>query len=236
MPTFGSLFAGIGGMDLGLERAGWECRWQVEIDEFCRSVLTKHWPDVTRYGDIREVHDLAPVDLVCGGFPCQPVSKGGKRSGREDARWLWPEYARIVRLLRPRFVVVENSPGLLTVNRGLAFNEVLSDLATLGYDTEWDCLPAKAFGSEHQRDRLFAVAHVNGDGPVRLALQAYPVERGEPTQPAIDASDWWTSEPAVGRVVHGIPSKLDEARVGALGNAVVPQVAEWIGRRLMEVA
>ena len=101
--TFGSLFAGIGGLDLGLERAGWRCRWQVELDPFCERVLAKHWPDVRRYGDIRSVGaDLAPVELICGGFPCQPVSHAGKRRAQADARWLWPEFARVVRAVRPR--------------------------------------------------------------------------------------------------------------------------------------
>lgn len=149
-------------MDLGLERAGWECRWQVENNEWCQRILAKHWPDVTRYGDIREVHDLAPVDLVCGGFPCQPVSHAGRRKGQEDVRWLWPEFARVLGDLRPRFAVVENVPGLLS--RGMG--DVLGDLAALGYDAEWDCLPAAAVGAPHLRYRVFIVAH-NQEHPSR---------------------------------------------------------------------
>src|SRR6266851_8442566 len=105
MPTFGSLFAGIGGLDLGLERVGWQCRWQVEIDPFCTDVLTHHWPEVPKYGDIRQLtgSELGAVDLVCGGFPCQPHSVAGKRRGKADERWLWPEFERILRRVRPRF-------------------------------------------------------------------------------------------------------------------------------------
>lgn len=158
--TFGSLFAGIGGLDLGLGRVGMTCLWQVEIDEFCRKVLAKHWPDVERFGDVRECgkHNLAPVDLVCGGFPCQPVSYGGKRQGESDERWLWPEFARVVCELRPRWVLAENVPGLLSVDAGRVFGGILRDLAALGYDAEWDCVSAAAVGAPHIRDRVFILA------------------------------------------------------------------------------
>src|SRR4029453_4298664 len=109
MPTFGSLFAGIGGLDLGLERAGWQCRWQVELDPLCQRVLAKHWPNVPRYGDIRtlDLERIERVDLVCGGFPCQPVSVAGKRLAQADERWLWPGFARGLPPLAPRLVPVE---------------------------------------------------------------------------------------------------------------------------------
>src|SRR5579884_1573520 len=103
--NFGSLFSGIGGLDLGLERAGHVCRWQIESDPYCTAVLHKHWPQVQRYGDITGVsgHELEPVDLLVGGFPCQPVSTAGKRRGNADQRWLWPEFARLIRVLRPSY-------------------------------------------------------------------------------------------------------------------------------------
>jgi len=289
MPTFGSLFSGIGGLDLGLERAGWECRWQVEIDEWCRAVLTRHWPDVPRWDDARTFlsHEgrfvananerrvaaeaalrtggdaFGPVDLICGGFPCQPVSLAGKRRGQDDERWLWPEFARIVRVLRPRYVLVENVPGLLA--RGMG--DVLGDLAESGYDCEWDCIPAAAVGAPHLRYRVFIVAHRNGGGfegerssgllngewsafgdDANGRRGAVPFTSGEGWRPARTIftgassgagslgfsarSDWWTTEPDVGRVAHGVPSRVDRLR--GLGNAVVPQVAEWIGRRLID--
>jgi DNA (cytosine-5)-methyltransferase 1 len=279
MSTFGSLFSGIGGLDLGLERAGWECRWQVETDPFCTAVLERHWPDVPRYGDVREVgDDLEPVDLICGGFPCQPVSVAGQRRGQADDRWLWPEFARIVRLVRPRFVLMENVPGLLA--RGMG--DVLGDLAALGFDAEWDCLPAAAFGAPHLRYRVFLVAHAN-EGELRVQPAGLARSSGA-SVPTDDGSTWaladaegisgqvrpaegerrgrssggsdglahpdgkpvvwaavarperspWATEPDVGRVAHGVPDRVDRLR--ALGNAVVPQVAEWIGRRLMEAS
>ena len=226
MATFGSLFAGIGGLDLGLERAGWTCRWQVERDPFCLRVLAKHWPAVARYGDIvaLDPERLEAVDLICGGFPCQPVSVAGKRLAQADARWLWPEFSRIVRALRPRLVLVENVPGLLV--RG--FGDVVGDLAASGYDAEWDCIPAAAVGAPHRRDRVWLVAHAASKG----LQDGANVAVGEPGANAeLERSDWWAVEPDVGRVAHGVPARVDRLR--GLGNAVVPQVAEWIGRRLM---
>jgi DNA (cytosine-5)-methyltransferase 1 len=163
--TVGSLFSGIGGIDLGLERAGMEVRWQVESDAYCRRVLAKHWPAVPRFGDIKEADpsELAPVDVICGGFPCQPVSLAGKGCAQDDERWLWPEFVRIVRHLRPRYVLVENVPGLLV--RGMG--DVLGDLARLGYDAEWESLSAASVGAPHLRRRVFLVAYPCGE-PVGL--------------------------------------------------------------------
>ncbi len=161
---FGSLFAGIGGMDLGLERAGMECAWQVEIDDYCQRVLTKHWPDVPKFGDIRDCgkDNLEPVDLICGGFPCQDISYAGKGAGiAEGTRsGLWSEYHRIICELRPRYVLVENMAALLV--RGI--DRVLGDLAAGGYDAEWDCIPASAVGAPHRRDRVFVIAYPNKQG------------------------------------------------------------------------
>jgi DNA (cytosine-5)-methyltransferase 1 len=161
--TFGSLFAGIGGMDLGLERAGMVCKWQVEINEYCRRVLAKHWPDVPRWDDVRtfppESGEWA-VDLVAGGFPCQPVSLAGKQLAQQDERWLWPEFARTLRVLRPRYALLENVPGLLVHGMG----DVLGDLAALGFDAEWQVLPAAAVGAPHLRERVFVLAHAHGEG------------------------------------------------------------------------
>ena len=269
--TFGSLFAGIGGFDLGLERAGMVCKWQVEIDPFCQKVLKKHWPEVARYSDVREVgqHNLEPVDVICGGFPCQDVSLAGKRAGLEGKRsTLWGEYARIIRELRPRWVVAENVRGLFSSDGGQFFANILRDLAECGYDAEWDVLPAAAFGAPHIRERVFIVgmdtnaagqfngsffgvrgvwenkedentrgicANGNVSNPNQPGLaQRKSVFGNDGTQqPPIERSDWWIIEPPVGRVANGVPNRVDRLR--SLGNAVVPQVAEWIGRRIVEV-
>jgi DNA (cytosine-5)-methyltransferase 1 len=225
--TLGSLFSGIGGFDLGLERAGFRVRWQVEIDPWCRSVLAKHWPGVTRYADVRTVgDDLEAVDCICGGFPCQPVSVAGEMLAEADERWLWPDFARIVRVVRPRVVIVENVPGLLV--RG--FDHVLRDLAACGYDAEWDCLPAAAFGAPHLRWRLFVVAYPAG---ARLQVGERFFDGGTWTHAAASAHRWWLAESTVDRVADGISARVD--RIKALGNAVVPQVAEAIGRRALEL-
>ena len=158
MLTFISLFTGIGGIDLGLERAGMRCVAQVEINDYATKVLAKHWPTVARFRDVRSVgaHNLPQADVVAGGFPCQDISNAGRRAGITGERsGLWSEYARIVRELRPRYVLVENVAALLS--RGI--DRVLGDLAALGYDAEWECLPAAAVGAPHRRDRLFIVAY-----------------------------------------------------------------------------
>jgi DNA (cytosine-5)-methyltransferase 1 len=229
-PTFGSLFAGIGGLDLGLERAGWECRWQVEIDDYYRRVLTKHWPDVPKFGDIRTVGggELERVDLICGGFPCQDISYSGKGVGIGGGRsGLWSEYVRLIRLLRPRYVLVENVAALL--DRGLG--RVLGDLAESGYDAEWDCLPASAFGAPHQRERIFLVAYPDGQRRGDTPQRSQTVRL---SQRLAKATPWFSELPrsAVCGVDDGIPARMDRLR--GLGNAVVPQVAEWLGRRLLE--
>lgn len=236
--TFGSLFAGIGGIDLGLERAGMICKWQVENNKYATKILEKHWPNVRRYGDIREVDDLNWVDLVCGGFPCQDISLAGKGDGIEGSRsGLWSEFARIIRLVRPKYVLVENVTSL----RSREMHRVLGDLATCGYDAEWDCIPAVAFNATHRRDRIFIVAYTNeprlqrgsntrkkyendayvfpGSGFGKLSEIDNPVEK-------------WGDRPLLGRGVHGVPNRVD--RIKCLGNAVVPQVAEYIGKLMLD--
>lgn len=282
-----SLFSGIGGLELGLERAGMTVVGQVEIDEFCRRVLAKHWPEVPRHDDVRTAAEWwraeprPAVDLVCGGFPCQPVSLAGQRLAQEDPRWLWPAFNDVIRELRPRYVLVENVPGLLA--RGMG--DVLGDLADLGYDAEWDRVPAAFVGAPHIRGRIFIVAY-SQRGRVRLqpvaqsggsgAAVAFadgaegdvadadgqrwngrsrifrPRRRGQPANGGVGHADsapanahaagrgpwravgepgWWATEPDVGRVAHGVPARMDRLR--ALGNAVVPQVAEHIGRLIL---
>jgi DNA (cytosine-5)-methyltransferase 1 len=312
---FGSLFSGIGGIDLGLERAGMQAVWQSEIDPYCSRVLAKHWPDVPNLGDITTIDwsSVEPVDLICGGYPCQPFSLAGARNGTADPRHLWPYFADAIRHLRPRWALLENVPGHLS----LGFGRVHADLAALGYDTDWDCIPAAAVGAPHLRYRIFVVAHTsspergrgtqrgqsrNGEPGVhgaegtaahtdgqsqpghpvdaftrpglmvpdphgdRVRQQPVGLTRGRGPSVAVDdreemadassiaereppneahtltdqrnarpiagGGDWWAVEPDVGRVANGIPARMDRLR--ALGNAVVPQVAEHIGRLILE--
>ena len=162
MLTFGSLFAGVGGFDLGFERAGFQCKWQVEIDDYATKILERHWPDVHRERDIRqcERHNLERVDCIIGGFPCQDISYAGKGAGLDGSRsGLFFEAIRLVCELRPRAVVLENVAGLLT--RGL--DRVLATLAEIGFDAEWHCIPAAAVGAPHIRDRVFVLAYAKGE-------------------------------------------------------------------------
>lgn len=166
----GSLFSGIGGLDLGVEAAtGARTVWQVERDEWCRGILARHWPDAVRYDDVCKVgEELERVDIIAGGFPCQDVSVAGKRAGLTGGQrsGLWREYARIVRVVRPRFVFVENVAGLLSME----FGHVLGDLAALGYDAEWAVFRASDAGAPHRRERVFvlAMADACGDDAERL--------------------------------------------------------------------
>lgn len=224
-------------MDLGLERAGMECAWQVEIDEFCRKVLTKHWPNVPKFNDVRECgkHNLKRVDLIAGGFPCQDVSIGwtGNGSGKGldgERSGLWHEYARIIRELRPSIVIVENSPVLS--DRGL--DRVLAELAAVGMDAVWTTLRASQFGAKHRRLRMFIYADTDSNRLQRWIANAHG---GSPV--AVSAlgplADWSSVSTSFGcRSGDGIPDRVD--RTKGLGNAVVPQIAEWIGRRILEAA
>lgn len=238
MLTFGSLFAGIGGFDLGFERAGMKCVWQVEIDEYARAVLKKHWPDARQYADIREVAELDYVDIVAGGFPCQDISKSGKGAGLDGARSsLWFEMLRIIREVRPRYVVVENVSALYV--RGI--NRVLAGLAEVGYDAEWVCIRASAFGAWHMRNRAFIVAYPYGWG-----LQEPPAKLEESRETYADfivpqnwgdiRKNFWENPGAIESAVCGINDgfsfRMD--RVRCLGNAVVPQIAQYIGKKIIE--
>ena len=323
--TVGSCFSGIGGLELGLEwTGGFETRWQIENDEYASRVLAKHWPNVRRYTDIRDVSFPERVDVICGGFPCQDVSFAGKRAGLEGKRsTLWSELFRLVCEVKPRWLLAENVPGLLSSDAGRFFGNILRDLASIGFDVEWGVLSAAGVGAPHLRRRVFILAHpmrsggspeswieqgeraevVDSGGEGKLAdaqgvgcewrkheeggsgatqregmaikrsgemanpeskgcllgrigvgeekthaesiegssLQNtqcdgleeprfFPISGGEAdTTPN---SSWWSTEPNVGRVAHGVPSRVDRLR--CLGNAVVPQVAQKIGEMILK--
>lgn len=157
----GSLFSGIDGLGLGLERSALgQVLWQAEVDPDASSVLARHWPGVSNLGDVSQVHWelVEPVDVLCGGFPCQPASTAGKRKGRADDRWLWPEMHRAAAELRPGIVIIENVPGLLSVEDGHPFGGIVADLNSLGYEVAWGILGAAQVGCCHLRKRLFIVA------------------------------------------------------------------------------
>ena len=278
------LFSGIGGFSLGLERAGMETVAFCENDAKCRQVLTKHWPAVPQFEDVKELSKevldetgITDIGLICGGFPCQGFSIAGQRKGEADDRYLWPEFFRLIQEIRPDWVIGENVAGI--INLGL--DTVLADLEGKNYSVQTFVIPACALNAPHRRDRVWIVAHTNqnseptinekrlsdADPNARRCEQdkkisarsntvingsdnvAYPESSGlegwqvrgvgDQTQPQFGAGCWsvtshWRSEPDVGRVAHGVPRRMDRLR--QLGNAVVPQIPEMIGKAIMEIA
>ena len=181
----GSLFSGIGGFDLAAEWMGWENLFNCEWEEFPRKVLKHHFPNAKQYGDIKEftATDYAGrIDILTGGFPCQPYSTAGKRKGKEDERHLWPEMLRVIRECSPRWIVGENVRGLVNWNGGLVFEEVCADLETCGYSVQPFILPAAAVNAPHRRDRVWFVAHAHDDGTQRTPGRDASESRGERIQ------------------------------------------------------
>ena len=234
--TVGSLFSGIGGLDLGLERAGMQVIWQSEIDPYACKVLKKHWPEVPNHGNIKQIdwRTVEPVEVICGGYPCQPFSLAGQRKGAEDPRHLWPWVRTAISELRPRFAILENVRGHLSMG-GL---QVIGELAEIGYDSEWRVVSAAGVGAPHKRERIIIVAYPNdsklGNVNKRGVNERTDVKRRKvfitdsSSGCASRTNSNWLSESGVGRVADGIPNRVDRLR--GLGNAVVPQVAEYIGR------
>lgn len=237
-PTMGSLFAGIGGFDLGFERAGFETVWQVEINEWCRKVLAKNFPKAERYADIRECgrHNLSPVDVICGGFPCQDISEAGLRLGIDGERsGLWREMWRITGELRPRILCVENVTAIFV--RGI--ERVLSDLASIGYDAEWDVVGADDLGASQHRERFWLLAYPDDagfQGPIwagkpREAWEEWTTSHCEPMR---SACGFWPPGPRevvhIPRMDDGPAARVDRLR--GLGNAVVPQIPELFAKRI----
>jgi DNA (cytosine-5)-methyltransferase 1 len=269
---FLSLFAGIGGFDLGLERAGWVCAGQVEIDPFAQLVLAKHWPSIPRWADVRELEAADVVaragrpDAIVGGFPCQDVSFAGRGAGIRDGTrsGLWAEFSRLLGELRPRWAIVENVPAL----RKRGADLVLGDLEALGYTCRPALVGADAVGSPQKRQRVFVIANLadtqrqgepgrreighlagqagaaEGQGiqrqRVRHTLDHCSADVAWPAPPGAEQHRWEPArsvERGLGGSVDGIPTGLarwDLRALKGLGNAVVPQVAEAIGRAILE--
>lgn len=245
-----SLFSGIGGIELGLERAGMTTVGQVEINPFCQRVLAHHWPEVPRHDDVRTTNtwwDAAPrpsVHVVAGGFPCQPFSLSGKQLGIADERWMWPAMADVVRHVRPDYVLVENVGDL--VRDDDAFGWVLGDLAALGFDAEWSVLSAFQFGApQAKRERVYLVAYApGGDGDARDRVgqgggRGAPFAAGRLSGLPVaarreSARAWLEAQPDVDLLVDGLPGRVDE--LAAYGNAVIPAAAEHLGRLIVEDA
>lgn len=254
------LFSGIGGFSLGLERAGMRTVAFCEIEPWCRRILARHWPSVPCYTDVRELSadrlkaDGIIADVICGGFPCQDISSAGLKLGISGKRsGLWVEYARLVREIRPRFVIVENVSALLA--RGI--DTVLGDLASFGYDAEWHSISASVVGAPHARERIWIIAYPNGDSKPAISEHdemgrmsangdayaqrwiqpiALHLARAGRQQESIPWNEVWPDEdsPMGMGVDDGIPERLDRLR--HLGNAVLPQIPEIIGRAIMTLS
>ena len=246
--TVGSLFSGIGGLDLGLEQAGLKTVWQVEFDDWAREKLAENFPHTEKFKDVREVgkHNLRNVDVICGGFPCQDVSGAniggqgidGERSG------LWKEYFRLIRVLRPRYALIENVAKLAV--SGL--HRVLSDLASVGYDAEWQTLYATSFGLTSERKRLFIIAYAQSVGPVRNEVFKSIGNKGlheftgkfqhrhSTTLHLEDIKHTYPQIPEHLRMDNGLSFELSEIEraVKGYGNAVAVPVAKWLGERIIE--
>lgn len=275
------LFSGIGGFSLGLERAGMETVAFCEIDPYCQKILKKHWPNTPIYPDIKKIKgsDFENVDILCGGFPCQPYSNAGKQKAEKDDRDLWPEMFRVIKEVRPRWVIGENVAGFIN----LGMPRTKTDLESIGYTLLPFEIPACALGARHGRNRVWIVAHSNGPelrdksgGRGRKGWEGENapssfsalwdvtdfdsegfrdqtnaaqeennkrIRQGDGgTKTAPDLCARWTSESGVVRVIHGISPGLDrdgeerrKQRVAALGNTVIPQIPELIGRAILEI-
>ena len=255
----GSLFSGIGGFELGIERAipGAETIWQVEKDKYCQSILKKHWPNAKIYDDVRNItkHNVEPVDMLIGGFPCQSISVAGKMKGLEDEEksGLWWEFHRIISELRPRIVVMENVSNVLRLG-GL---HILGSLAEIGYDAEWTVISARQFGAPHLRKRWFCVAYPNTrrenhtirarwkkpslqtfrNGNITDAQRTSSQIQIEREHASVEKSrsigedrSFWEKGPTQSplcTVDDGVSDRV--ARLKALGNAIVPQCSQYIG-------
>jgi DNA (cytosine-5)-methyltransferase 1 len=235
------LFSGIGGFSLGLERAGMETVAFCEIDPFCQKVLKKHWPDVPIFEDVRELDYDGPVDLICGGYPCQPFSTAGKRKGEEDDRHLWPAMFNLIKKHRPAWVIGENVAG--HINMGL--DNVLSDLGNENYATRAFVLPACSINAPHRRDRVWIVANSKGkqrnvnenvNDREMSRKELWGDQSGGRDMPSTFGLRFKSGGGEVKPFVCGVNDgfSLGVDRLRALGNAVVPQIPEIIGRAIME--
>lgn len=259
------LFSGIGGFSLGLTRAGFNTIAFCEIDKYCQKILKKHWPDVPVFDDIKKLRakDInGTIDVICGGFPCQPFSVAGNRIGKDDDRYLWPEMLRIIQESRPRWVIGENVPGIID----MALDTVLFDLEREGYKTQTFIIPACAINAPHRRDRIWIVANneswINrkhnakenqrqkyesgktvSDDVVSNASSAGLQKRNASiitnntgyftgTDFKRVTTSEWITQPGICKRDDGIPDRV--ARLKALGNSVVPYIPEIIGNLIIE--
>lgn len=231
---FLDLFAGIGGFSLGLERAGMRCVGQVEINPFCRKVLEKHWPNVKRIENIKNVRgdEFGSVELVCGGYPCQCDSTAGNMQGENDDRWLWPEMFRIIKFVRPAWVIGEN----VINHENMGLKLVIANLEGAGYQVRPFVIPNAACGLPTVERHIWTIATSTRVGSQRCETVAHSYNGDAWKFQGTDSREykrWNLPESRVCRIRQGVPDQLD--RIKSLGNAVSPQVVEVIGRVIMRI-
>jgi DNA (cytosine-5)-methyltransferase 1 len=241
----GSLFSGIGGFDLAAEWMGWENVFHCEINEFCNKILKHYWPNAKSYTDIKSTNFniwKGTIDIITGGFPCQPFSGAGNRKGKEDDRYLWEEMLRTIREVQPRWVVCENVSGLISLSKGMVFHEIQTSLEAEGYEIFPVLnIPACSKDLPHKRERVWIIAYSNKVSIVPTITKDRSVKvdgfnkekwskgRSEFKLVAgtgysqVDFYNGVDFEPTIIRVDDGIPSQLDELE--AFGNSIVPQIA-----------
>ena len=312
------LFSGIGGFSLALEKVGFKTVGFCEVDPYCRLLLQKHWKGVTIHHDIKklEAKDIKePIDILTGGFPCQPYSVAGKQKGTDDNRYLWPDMFRVIKEIKPTFVVAENVRGIVNIQDGMVFETVCSDLESEGFEIQPFIIPAAGVGAPHKRERVWIVGYSKHNGSLTSKIRRGNKEANAGTQKRqnqtiesegtsrssnneimensrrtlrqgsefrkknededrqenanqfersgstsehyvanttskglegqfrsklqgtrkrfTDGSEkqtWWQFEPDVGRVANGVPGRV--YRLKGLGNSIVPQIAEEIGKAI----
>ena len=308
------LFSGIGGFSLGLERVGFKTVGFCEVDPYCRLLLQKHWKGVTIHNDIKklEAKDIKePIDILTGGFPCQPYSVAGKQKGTGDDRYLWPDMFRVIKEVKPSWIIAENVRGIINIQDGMVFETVCSDLESEGFEIQPFIIPAAGVGAPHKRERVWIVGYSKHNGSLTSKIRrgnkeinagaqegenktiesqrtsrssnneimensrrtlrqgakfskenadeskqknADKFERSSGTpeyhvanskgihvqgqqdrsrQEQSRRESWWEFEPNVGRVANGVPGRVH--RLKGLGNSIVPQIAEEIGRAIWNV-
>lgn len=235
--THVDLFSGIGGFALAAKWADIETKIFCEKDEFCKRVLKKHWPCVPIHNDIHDFKYNKHIDVLTGGFPCQPFSIAGKRKGKNDDRYLWPEMFRVIRQCKPTWVIAENVVGIIEME----LENIINDLENEGYETQSFVIPACAVGAPHKRDRLWIVANLNSIGSKMREhnRQERYIQENENrnmakiqqewaqfipnTWSSMSARDWLQYNCEFSRNDDGISYRMD--RIKSLGNAIVPQIA-----------
>ena len=230
------LFSGIGGFCLGLESTGgFETIKFVENNEWCQKVLAKNFPGVPIIGDIKD-YEGQKADVVTGGFPCQPFSIPGKRKGTDDNRHLWSEMLRVIKASKPRWCIGENVRNLTSIENGMVFEQVCTDLENEGYEVQSFIIPASAVNAPHQRYRVWIMGWKSDSSDECQKREVQERKNSESCRTSrlskFKNESWWGVEPSVGRVANGIPRRVD--RFKGLGNAIVPQIAYQIGLAILE--